>query len=193
MNSDEHKVDDERSITVDLNGQKDDEIVTTGFENDVNANKRYHSESPNKEEPEKKQALADDTLNEELLSTQMNRGHHYTLPAFKTAPQVPICKMCDSCGKRECVMEPSAGFYIAYCEKCDPLSLNATSKCFESACTVNKTWNKLPMDKERIECANLKCNTIKFVCKCSNFHSVDIKDTRYKCETCHECVDPPLH
>lgn len=190
---DERNTSDENKVGDFLNGQKSDVIDSTGIEANTNTSKRQHSVSPNKENPGKIPALADDALHTDISSTQERRVYHYTLPAGKTAPQVPIRKMCDFCGARECVMEPSTGFYIAFCEKCDPLSLRATSKCFESACVVNKTWNKLPIDRERVKCANPGCTSVKFVCKCSNFHSVDTQDTRYECETCHECVDPPVY
>ena len=177
----------------DMNGQNVGDVITTDGSDNKNDGKRKAS-TPNKEEPSKKTAFEDDALhNEQLSSTQERRVYHYSLPAGKTAPRVAIRKMCNTCGEREHVVEPSTGFYIAYCEKCDPLSLNATSKCFESACTVNKTWNKLPIDRERIKCANPKCTTVKYVCNCSNYHSVDTANTRYECDTCHECVDPPFY
>ena len=171
---------------------KEDEIYSSDGEE--NPNKRQHSQSPNKHEPGKKSTFAaDDALHENYTPTQERRVYHVTLPAGKTAPQVSIRKMCDYCGERETVMEPTNGFYISYCEKCDPLSLRATSKCFENACAVNKTWNKLPLDKSRVTCANPECASIKYICSCNNYHSVNAKNTQYRCDICQECVDPPLN
>ncbi len=145
----------------------------------INIHKRKNSSSPNKTEDPKKPA------NKPIKRV-------VSLPSLKIAPRSNIRKICPKCNDCEYVVQPSDGFYISYCEKCDPICLNAATKCFEKACVLKKTWNKLPSDRERIQCANAECATTKYVCKCNIFHSVESVNTSYECDQCHACIDPSL-
>ena len=157
--------------------------MSQAFERAEDIKKRKNSSSPNKGGAPKKPTNI--TIVKEI-------ERKVSLPALKIAPRSTMRKKCTKCNDCEYVVESSTGFYIAYCEKCDPLCLNASTKCFEKACVLKKTWNKLPADRERIPCANDQCATTKYVCKCKLFHSVPSVNTTYECEKCHACIDPSL-
>ena len=167
------------------------ELVNNNNETGNIKNKRLGS-TPNKDEAAKKVAYGDNSLNDNSTAKQTRTTYNFLLPAGHIAPQIDVRKMCGNCGNREKVFEPSNGLYISSCEKCDPLSLKATTKCFEEACTISKTWNKLPYSGERVACKNSKCSTIKYVCGCGFFHSVNTSNVSYVCDKCYESVDPPL-
>ena len=179
--------DDEYSgISEDEKSEKDESesSMVQAFErksesDSININKRKNSASPNK-------------LNDPKKPAKRPMQRIVSMPSLKIAPRSTMRKICSKCNDCEYVVQPSEGFYISYCEKCDPVCLNASTKCYEKACVLKKTWNKLPADRERIQCANAECATTKFVCKCNIFHSVESVNTTYECDNCHACIDPAL-
>ena len=115
---------------------------------DVIAMKRKSSTSPNKGEDYKRSS------DETSRAATRIKPRRVSLPSLKIAPRNNMRKICVKCRDNEYVVEPDDGFFISYCEKCDPVCLKASSKCYEKECVLLKTWNKLPCDRERIQCAN---------------------------------------
>lgn len=161
------------------------EGMISAFERKTDQQKRKSSTSPNKGGISKK------LINETSKPSKI-RPRKVSMPNLKIAPRSNIRKSCYRCQDNEYVVESDIDFFISHCEVCDPVCLNASTKCFEKECVLLKTWNKLPADRERIICANKACETIKYVCKCNMLHSVKTIDNDYECEHCHAHVNPSL-